>query len=43
MVSAFLSEDLPKASRAKTENNNMQIKPMMDSFEVQKKRKMAEK
>ena len=33
------SEDLPKASRDKTENNNLQMKHMMDSFEAQKKKK----
>ena len=43
MVLALLSEGLPKASRDETENNNIQMKYMMDSFEEEKKRKMAKK
>ena len=43
MVLALFSEDLQKASRDKTENNNLQMKHMMDSFETQKKRKMQKK
>ena len=43
MVLALFSADLQKASRDKTENNNLQMKHMMDSFERQKKRKMRKK
>lgn len=43
MALALLSEGLPKASRDETENNNIQVKHMMDSFEEEKKRKMAKK
>lgn len=44
MVLSFFSEDLLKASRDKTKNNNMQMKDMMaDSFEAQKERKTAKK
>lgn len=44
MVLSFFSEDLQKASRDETKNNNMQMKLMMaDSFETQKKRRMAKK
>ena len=44
MVLSFFSEDLQKASRDKTENNDMQMKHLMaDSFEAQKKRKTAKK
>ena len=43
MVLALFSEDLQKASSDKTENNNLQMKHMMDSFETQKKRKMRKK
>ena len=43
MVLTVFSEDIQKASRDKTENNNIQMKQMMDSFETQKKRKMREK
>ena len=43
MVLALFSEDLQKASRDKTENVNLQMKNMMDSFETQKKRKMRKK
>jgi len=39
MVLAFLSEDFQKASRDKTEYNDLQMKHMMDSFEAQKERK----
>ena len=39
MVLTVFSEDLQKASRDKTENNNIQMKQMIDSFEVQKKKK----
>ena len=38
MVLALFSEDLPKASRDKTENN-IKMKHMIDSFEAQKKKK----
>ena len=38
MVLAFFLEDFEKASRDKTENNDMQMKHMMDSFEAQKER-----
>ena len=37
MLLALFSEDLQKASRDKTENNNLQVKHMIDSFETQKK------
>ena len=40
MVLALFSEDLQKSSRDKTENNDIQMKQMMDSFEAQRKRKM---
>ena len=43
MVLTVFSEDLQKASWDKTENNNIQMKQMMDSFETQKKRKMRKK
>ena len=43
MVLTVFSEDLQKASRDKTENNNLKMKHMMDSFETQKKRKMPKK
>ena len=43
MVLALYSEDLQKASRDKTENNNLQMKHMRDSFETQKKWKMRKK
>ena len=43
MVLTVFSEDLQKASRDETENNNLQMKQMMDSFETQKKRKMRKK
>ena len=44
MVLSFFSEDLPKASRDKTKNNNIQMKLMMaDSFEAQKERKMTKR
>ena len=43
MVLAVFSEDLQKASRDKTENNNLQMKHMMDCWEAQKKRKMPKK
>ena len=43
MVLAFFSEHFQKASRDKTEYNDMQMKHMMDSFEAQKERKMAKK
>ena len=43
MVLTVFSKDLQKASRDKTENNNIQMKQMMDSFETQKKRKMRKK
>jgi len=36
MVLALLSEGLPKASGDKTENNIMEMKHLMDSFEAQK-------
>ena len=39
MVLTVFSEDLQKASRDKTENNNLQMKHMMDSCEAQKKKK----
>ena len=38
MVLTVFSEDLQKASRDKTENNNLQMKHVMDSFETQKKK-----
>ena len=38
MVLTVFSEDLPKASRDKTENNNLQMKHMIDSFEALKKK-----
>ena len=44
MVLSFFSADLPKASRDKTKNDNMQMKHVMaDSFEAQKERKTAKK
>ena len=43
MVLTVFSEDLKKASRDKTENNNLQMKHIIDSFEAQKKRKMPKK
>ena len=39
---AFFSEDFQKVSKDKTENNDMQMKHTMVSFEAQKK-KMAKK
>ena len=39
---AFFSEDFKKVSKDKTENNDMQMKHTMVSFEAQKK-KMAKK
>ena len=36
MVLAFFSEDFYKANKDKTENNDKQMKYMMDSFEAQK-------
>ena len=39
MVLAFFSEDFQKASRDKTEINDLQMKHTMVSFEVQKKKK----
>ena len=42
MVLAFFSEDFQKASRDKTEINDLQMKHTMVSFEAQKK-KMAKK
>ena len=39
MVLTVFSEDLPKASRDKTENINIKMKHMIDSFEAQKKKK----
>ena len=39
MVLTVFSDDLQKASRDKTENNNIQMKHMIDSFKVQKKKK----
>ena len=39
MVLAFFSEDFQKASRDKTEINDLQMKYTMVSFEVQKKKK----
>ena len=39
MILALFSEDLQKASKDKTENNNLQMKHMIDS----KKRKRKEK
>ena len=42
MVLSFFSEDLQKASRDKTENNDMQMKHLMaDSFEAQNEKKTA--
>ena len=38
MVLTVFSEYLPKASRDKTKNNNLQMKHMIDSFETQKKK-----
>ena len=38
MVLAFFSENLLKASRDKSKNNNMQMKHLMDSFEAQGKK-----
>ena len=43
MVLTVFLEDLQKASRDKTENNNLQMKHMIDSCEAQKKRKMPKK
>ena len=40
MVFAFFSED---SSRDKNENNDMQMKHMMDSFEAQNERIMAKR
>ena len=39
MVLTVFSEDLQKAGRDKTENNNIQMKHMIDSFEARKKKK----
>ena len=36
MVLAFFSEDFYKANKDKTENNDKQMKYMMNSFEAQK-------
>ena len=36
MVLAFFSEDFFKANKDKTENNDKQMKYMMNSFEAQK-------
>ena len=38
MVLAFFSENLLKASRDKSKNNNMQMMHLMDSFEAQGKK-----
>ena len=38
MVLSFFSEDLQKASRDKSKNNNMQMKLLIDSFEAQGKK-----
>ena len=38
MVLAFFSENLLKANRDKSKNNNMQMKHLMDSFEAQGKK-----
>ena len=38
MVLSFFSENLLKASRDKSKNNNMQMKHLMDSFEAQGKK-----
>ena len=43
MVLAFFSEDFYKANKDKTENNDKQMKHMMDSFEAQKEGKMTRK
>ena len=43
MVLTFFSENFQKASRDKTENNDLQMKHAMVSFEAQKKRKMTKK
>ena len=42
MVLAF-SEDFYKANKDKTENNDKQVKYMMNSFEAQKEGKMTRK
>ena len=42
MVLTFFSENFQKATRDKTENNDLQMKHAMVSFEAQKK-KMAKK
>ena len=39
MVLAFFSEDFQKASRDKTEYNDLQMKHMMGLFDAQKERK----
>ena len=39
MILAFFSEDFQKASRDKTEINDLQMKHTMVSFEAQKKKK----
>ena len=38
MVLAFFSENLLKACRDKSKNNNMQMMHLMDSFEAQGKK-----
>ena len=38
MVLAFFSEDFQKVSKDKTENNDMQMKHTMVSFEAHKKK-----
>ena len=41
MVLAFFLEDFYKANKDKTENNDKQMKYMMNSFEAQKEGKMT--
>ena len=41
MVLAFFSKNFEKASRDKTEYNDIQMKHIMDLFDAQKERKMA--
>ena len=43
MVLAFFSEDFYKANKDKTQNNDKQMKHMMDSFEAQKEGKLTKK
>ena len=43
MVLAFFSEDFYKASKDKTENNDTQIKHIMNSCEAQKEGKLTKK